>query len=172
VTALKQLAGNSGYPFLLLQAVWEVNELQKRRVVQKLQQRLGSLRGKTVALLGLAFKPSTDDMREAPSRVIAARLLAEGAEVRGWDPVAQPDDLPGIELCSSVLDAVRGADAAVLVTEWPQLRELATAEVREAMARPLIVDGRNLLDPAAVIAAGFEYEAIGRPTKATPVTVA
>jgi UDPglucose 6-dehydrogenase len=172
VTALKQLAGNSGYPFLLLQAVWEVNELQKRRVVQKLQQRLGSLRGKTVALLGLAFKPSTDDMREAPSRVIAARLLAEGAEVRGWDPVAQPDDLPGIELCASVLDAVRGADAAVLVTEWPQLRDIATAEMREAMARPLIVDGRNLLDPAAVIAAGFEYEAIGRPTKATPVTVA
>ena len=79
VTALKQLAGNSGYPFLLLQAVWEVNELQKRRVVQKLQQRLGSLRGRTVALLGLAFKPNTDDMREAPSRVVAYRLLAEGA---------------------------------------------------------------------------------------------
>ena len=90
VTALKQLAGNSGYPFHLLQAVREVNELQKRRVVQKLQQRLGSLRGKTVALLGLAFKPNTDDMREAPSRVIASRLLAEGAEVRGWDPVARP----------------------------------------------------------------------------------
>src|SRR5205814_8931914 len=104
VTALKQLAGNSGYPFLLLQAVWEVNELQKRRVVQKLQQRLGSLRGKKVALLGLAFKPNTDDTREAPSRVIASRLIAEGAEVRGWDPVAQPDDLPGLDLCDSVLD--------------------------------------------------------------------
>jgi UDPglucose 6-dehydrogenase len=168
VTALKQLAGNSGYPFLLLQAVWEVNELQKRRVVQKLQQRLGSLRGRTVALLGLAFKPNTDDMREAPSRIIAYRLLAEGAEVRAWDPVARPDDLQGVEICDSVVDAVRGADAAVIVTEWPELRELPTAEVREAMARPLIVDGRNLLDPAAVAAAGFEYEAIGRPTKATP----
>jgi UDPglucose 6-dehydrogenase len=171
VTALKQLAGNSGYPFLLLQAVWEVNELQKRRVVQKLQQRLGGLRGKTVALLGLAFKPNTDDMREAPSRVIAARLVAEGAEVRGWDPVARADDIPGIELCDSVLDAVRDADAAVVVTEWPQLREVATAEVREAMARPLLIDGRNLLDPAAVAAAGFEYEAIGRPTKATSLAV-
>jgi UDPglucose 6-dehydrogenase len=172
VTALKQLAGNSGYPFLLLQAVWEVNELQKRRVVQKLQQRLGSLRGRTVALLGLAFKPNTDDMREAPSRVIAARLMAEGAEVRGWDPVARPDDLPGIELCESVLDAVRGADAAVVVTEWPELREvLPSDEVRDAMARPLVVDGRNLLDPAAMAAAGFEYEAIGRPTKATGVPV-
>jgi len=168
VTALKQLAGNSGYPFLLLQAVWEVNELQKRRVVQKLQQRLGSLRGRTVALLGLAFKPNTDDMREAPSRIIAARLLAEGAAVRAWDPIARPADLQGAEICDSVLEAVRDADAAVIVTEWPELRELPTAEVREAMARPLIVDGRNLLDPAAVAAAGFEYEAIGRPTKATP----
>ena len=150
VTALKQLAGNSGYPFLLLQAVWEVNELQKRRVVQKLQQRLGSLRGRTVALLGLAFKPNTDDMREAPSRVIAARLIAEGAEVRGWDPVARPDDMPGLELCASVVDAVRGADAAIVVTEWPELRDvLPSDEVRDAMARPLIVDGRNLLDPAA-----------------------
>ena len=168
VTALKQLAGNSGYPFLLLQAVWEVNELQKRRVVQKLQQRLGSLRGRTVALLGLAFKPNTDDMREAPSRVIAYRLLAEGAEVRAWDPVARPVDLQGVEICDSVLEAVRGADAAVIVTEWPELKELPTAEMREAMARPLIVDGRNHLDPAAVAAAGFEYEAIGRPTRATP----
>ena len=172
VTALKQLAGNSGYPFLLLHAVWEVNELQKRRVVQKLRHRIGSLRGQTVALLGLAFKPNTDDTREAPSRVIAARLIAEGAHVRGWDPVARPDDLPGVELCDSVLDAVRGADAAVVVTEWPELRELLPSdEVRDAMARPLIIDGRNLLDAAAVAAAGFEYEAIGRPTKATGVAV-
>jgi UDPglucose 6-dehydrogenase len=168
VTALKQLAGNSGYPFLLLQAVWEVNELQKRRVVQKLQQRLGGLHGRRVALLGLAFKPNTDDTREAPSRVIAYRLLAEGAEVRAWDPVATPTDLQGVEICETVLEAVRDADAAVIVTEWPELRELPTAEVRQAMARPLIVDGRNLLDPGIAAAAGFEYEAIGRPTKATP----
>ena len=121
VTSLKQLAGNSGYQFMLLHAVWEVNELQKRRVVQKLQKHLGPLRGKTIALLGLAFKPNTDDMREAPSRVIAYRLLSEGAEVRAWDPVAHPDDLPGIELSDTVLDAVRNADAAVIVTEWPEL---------------------------------------------------
>jgi UDPglucose 6-dehydrogenase len=168
VTALKQLAGNSGYPFLLLQAVWEVNELQKRRVVQKLQKRLGALRGRTIALLGLAFKPNTDDMREAPSRVIAYRLLAEGAEVRAWDPVAHPDDLHGVEICDSVLEAVTGADAAVLVTEWPELRDLMTSEVRDAMAVPLIVDGRNLLDPEVVIGAGFFYEGIGRPRRATP----
>jgi UDPglucose 6-dehydrogenase len=168
VTALKQLAGNSGYQFMLLHAVWEVNELQKRRVVQKLQKHLGSLRGKTIALLGLAFKPNTDDMREAPSRVIAYRLLSEGADVRAWDPVARPDDMPGIELADTVLDAVRNADAAVIVTEWPELASLATPEIRDAMARPLIVDGRNLLDPAAVQAAGFAYEGIGRPRHASP----
>jgi len=168
VSALKQLAGNSGYPFMLLQAVWEVNELQKKRVVQKLLKHLGTLRGRTVALLGLAFKPNTDDMREAPSRVIAYRLLSEGAEVRAWDPVAHPDDLKGIELCDTVLDAVRGADAAVIVTEWPELRELASEELRDAMARPLIIDGRNLLDPVATRSAGFQYEGIGRPRHASP----
>jgi len=167
VTALKQLAGNSGYQFMLLQAVWEVNELQKRRVVQKLVKHLGDLHGKRIALLGLAFKPNTDDMREAPSRVIAYRLLSEGAEVRAWDPVAHPNDLPGIEIADSVLEAVRDADAAVIVTEWPELKEIVTTEVRDAMARPVIIDGRNLLDPVAVKDAGFEYEAIGRPRHAS-----
>src|SRR5262249_20301968 len=138
--------------------------LQKRRVVGKLKRHLGSLRGKKVALLGLAFKPNTDDMREAPSIVLASRLLAEGAEVRGWDPVAEGSTLPrGVEVTRSVLDAVRDADAAVIVTEWAELKELARDEVREAMANPLIVDGRNLLDPAATRAAGFVYDAIGRP---------
>src|SRR5579884_446530 len=163
VSALKQLAGNSGYHFQLLSAVIEVNELQKRRVVAKLQKHLGRLRGKTIALLGLAFKPNTDDMREAPSLVIAGRLVAEGAEVRAWDPVADGSTIPGVHVCDSVQDAVHGADAAVVVTEWPQLREqLPTEETRTAMARPLIVDGRNLLDPAVVRAAGFAYEGIGR----------
>jgi UDPglucose 6-dehydrogenase len=162
--ALKQLASNSGYHFQLLAAVIEVNELQKRRVIGKLERHLGPLSGKKVALLGLAFKPGTDDMREAPSIVLAARLLAEGAEVRGWDPVADAETvLPGVEIASSVIEAVAGADAAVIVTEWPELRELARDEVRRAMANPLLVDGRNLLDPAATRAAGFTYEGIGRP---------
>jgi UDPglucose 6-dehydrogenase len=126
--ALKQLASNSGYHFQLLSAVIEVNELQKRRVIRKLERHLGPLRGRTVALLGLAFKPNTNDMREAPSIVLASRLLAEGAEVRGWDPVADGEALPpGVELSASVLDAVRGADAAVIVTEWPELATLAPA---------------------------------------------
>jgi UDPglucose 6-dehydrogenase len=163
VSFLKLLAGNSGYHFQLVNAVIEVNELQKRRVVQKLKDHLGSLRGKTIALLGLAFKPNTDDMREAPSIVLAARLKAEGASVKGWDPlVTGHPSLDGVVVQPSVLDAVRDADAAVIVTEWSELASLASAEVREAMRNPLIVDGRNLLDPKTVRDAGFEYEGIGR----------
>jgi UDPglucose 6-dehydrogenase len=165
--ALKQLASNSGYHFQLLAAVIEVNELQKRRVIQKLQKHLGRLRGKKVALLGLAFKAGTDDMREAPSLVLASRLLAEGAEVRAWDPVARPGELmKGAVLCDSVLEAVTGVDAAVIVTEWDELRGLASKEVREAMARPLLIDGRNLLDPEEARRAGFAYEGIGRQSSA------
>jgi UDPglucose 6-dehydrogenase len=164
VSALKQLAGNSGYHFQLLSAVIEVNELQKRRVISKLQRHLGRLRGKRIALLGLAFKAGTDDTREAPSLVLASRLIAEGAKVRAWDPVADGRGvLPDAAICASVEDAVRDADAAVIVTEWPELAELARPEIRELMARPLIIDGRNLLDPAQARAAGFAYEGIGRP---------
>ncbi len=163
-SALKQLASNSGYHFQLLSAVIEVNELQKRRVIQKLQKHLGKLRGKTVALLGLAFKPNTDDLREAPSIVLASRLLAEGAEVRAWDPVADASELlQGVTFFDSPLEALSGADAAVIVTEWPELRSLASPETLDAMRRPLIVDGRNLLDPAQARSAGFVYEGIGRP---------
>jgi UDPglucose 6-dehydrogenase len=161
--ALKQLASNSGYHFQLLSAVIEVNELQKRRVVGKLEKHLGKLRGKTVALLGLAFKPNTDDLREAPSLVLASRLLAEGADVRAWDPVADASSvLQGVTFCESVLDAVSGADAAVIVTEWDELKGLASEDVRQAMHRPVIVDGRNLLDPEQARSAGFLYEGIGR----------
>jgi len=161
--ALKQLASNSGYHFQLLNAVIEVNELQKRRVIGKLEKHLGKLRGKTIALLGLAFKPNTDDLREAPSLVLASRLLAEGAEVRTWDPVADASRLlQGVTFCDSVLDAVTGADAAVIVTEWDELKTLASEEVRGAMRRPLILDGRNLLDPEQARSAGFDYEGIGR----------
>ncbi len=170
--ALKQLASNSGYHFQLLSAVIEVNELQKRRVVGKLEKHLGKLRGKTVALLGLAFKPNTDDLREAPSLVLASRLLAESADVRAWDPVADASRVPqGVTFCASVLEAVSGADAAVIVTEWDELRELASEEVRRAMGRPVIVDGRNLLDPEQARSAGFLYEGIGRaasPLEALP----
>ena len=155
--ALKQLAANSGYSFQLLNAVIEVNELQKRRVVKKLEQHIGSLRGKKIALLGLAFKPGTDDMREAPSLVLAARLLAEGAEVSAWDPVADGHpDLDGVRIAPSALDALDGVDGAVLVTEWPELADLDWAEAGNRMANRVLVDGRNMLDPEKLRALGFE----------------
>jgi UDPglucose 6-dehydrogenase len=161
--ALKQLAANSGYHFQLLNAVIEVNELQKRRVVGKLEKHLGKLRGKRVALLGLAFKPHTDDMREAPSLVLASRLLAEGADVRCWDAVADATGLlSGFTRCETPLEAAEGADAVVVVTEWPELAELDLAALRRVMRTPVIVDGRNFLDPDAVAAAGLVYEGIGR----------
>jgi len=163
VSFLKLLAGNSGYHFQLVSAVIEVNDLQKRRIITKLRQRLGSLRRKKIALLGLAFKPNTDDMRQAPSLVLAARLHTEGAVVHAWDPLVKSHALlDGVVMEGSLLDAVRDADAAIIVTEWPEFAALASGEVREAMRTPLIVDGRNLLDPEAARAAGFEYEGIGR----------
>ena len=164
VSALKQLAGNAGYHFQLLASVIEVNELQKRRVIGKLQKHLGTVRDKRVALLGLAFKPNTDDMREAPSLVLSARLLAEGADVRVWDPVVEDlGQLPhGVVVCSSVEEALDGADAAVIVTEWDELKSVASADALARMRTPLIIDGRNLLDPETVRAAGFTYEGVGR----------
>jgi UDPglucose 6-dehydrogenase len=160
--ALKQLAASSGYHFQVLNAVIEVNELQKRRVIGKLKRLLGSLRGRRVALLGLAFKPNTDDTREAPAFVLAGRLLAEGADVVAWDPVARADGVHGVVQVESVADAVAGADAAVLVTEWPELTDLDWATLGGTMRRAVLVDGRNMLDPAAMRAAGFTYDAIGR----------
>ena len=171
VSALKMLAGNTGYHFQLLTAVIEVNELQKRRVVGKLEKHLGSLTGKRIALLGLAFKPDTDDMREASSLVLAARLQGEGAEVVAYDPVAREraaELLGGVGMAGSALEALEGADAAVLVTEWREFAELDWAAAGEKMARPLIVDGRNFLDPDALAAAGFQYEGIGRIPRDAP----
>jgi UDPglucose 6-dehydrogenase len=165
VSALKQLAGNSGYHFQLLTAVIEVNELQKRRVISKLQKHLGSLVGKTVALLGLAFKANTDDMREASSLVLAARLQADGANVRAYDPIAEQVArklMVGVQFAEGALDAVADADACVIVTEWSEFGELDWGEVAERMRGRLVIDGRNFLDPEAVRAAGFAYEGIGR----------
>jgi UDPglucose 6-dehydrogenase len=166
VQALKQLAGNTGYHFQLLTAVIEVNELQKRRTVGKLQKHLGSLVGKEVALLGVAFKPNTDDIREATSLVLSGRLQGEGASVRVYDPVAgQRVDgmLGGARICATALEAVDGADAVVLVTEWPEFGQLDWAgEVKRRMRQPLVVDGRNFLDRDALVEAGFTYEGIGR----------
>jgi UDPglucose 6-dehydrogenase len=165
VLGLKQLAGNSGYHFQLLNAVIEVNELQKRRVIGKLQKHLGSLVGKRIALLGLAFKPNTDDMREASSLVLAARLQADGATVVAYDPVAEAEArrlMSGVEFADDALGAVDGADALVLVTEWSEFRELDYEQVAQRMGGSVVIDGRNALDPGTVRAAGLKYEGVGR----------
>jgi UDPglucose 6-dehydrogenase len=165
VLGLKQLAGNSGYHFQLLNAVIEVNELQKRRVISKLQKHLGTLVGKRIALLGLAFKPNTDDMREASSLVLSARLQADGATVVAYDPVAEDEAqrlMSGVEFADDALGAVADADAVVLVTEWSEFRDLDWDTVAQRMGGSVLIDGRNALDPAAVRAAGITYEGIGR----------
>jgi UDPglucose 6-dehydrogenase len=165
VDALKQLAGNSGYHFQLLTSVIEVNELQKRRVVGKLHKYLGGLVGKRIALFGLAFKPNTDDMREASSLVLSARLNADGAEVIAYDPVAEEQAralVSGISFADSPLAAASDVDAVVLVTEWPEFLALDWSEVARVMRGKLVIDGRNALDADALEAAGLLYEGVGR----------
>jgi len=165
VSALKLLAANSGYHFQLLGSVIEVNELQKRRVVSKLARRFeGSLAGRQIGLLGLAFKPNTDDMRGASSLVLAARLEAEGAQVRAFDPVATDEArkiMPELAYAERVEEVIAGADAIVLVTEWPQFLALDWAAVAASMRGNVVIDGRNALDAAAVRSAGLDYEGIG-----------
>jgi UDPglucose 6-dehydrogenase len=170
VSALKQLAGNTGYHFQLLTAVIEVNELQKRRTIMKLQKHLGTLVGKEIALLGISFKPQTDDIREATSLVLSARLQSEGANVRAFDPIVGDGAkglLGGTRITESALDALDGADAAVLVTEWPDFRELDWNDVKSRMATPLMIDGRNFLDGELLRSAGFTYEGVGRAVAKT-----
>jgi len=165
VSALKQLAGNSGYHFQLLNSVIEVNELQKRRVIGKLKRHLGSLAGKRIALLGLAFKPNTDDMREASSLVLSSRLRGEGASVVAFDPVATEAAqglLAETEFAASAAEALNGADAAILVTEWSEFAGLDWVAIAATMRSPVLIDGRNFLDPATMREAGFSYESIGR----------
>jgi UDPglucose 6-dehydrogenase len=164
VSALKLLAANNGYHFQLLASVIEVNELQKRRVIAKLSRLLGSLAGRRIGLLGLAFKPNTDDMRGASSLVLASRLEAEGAIVRAFDPVAGAEAqriMPSLDCAASLDDVVTGADAIVLVTEWPEFLALDWSRVAAAMAGNVVIDGRNALDPDTVRAAGLAYEGIG-----------
>jgi UDPglucose 6-dehydrogenase len=165
VSALKLLAANSGYHFQLLNAVTEVNELQKRRVVSKLVRHLGPLAGRRIGLLGLAFKPNTDDMRGASSLVLAARLHSEGAVVQAYDPIAEDEArslMPDLGYAGSTADAVADADAVVLVTEWPEFLELDWQDVATAMRGNVVIDGRNALDRAAVTGAGLVYEGVGR----------
>jgi UDPglucose 6-dehydrogenase len=164
--ALRAMASNTGHPFQLLNAVIEVNELQPRRAIQRLKNKLGTLRGRRISLLGMTFKAGTDDMREAPSTIVASRLLAEGAEVRCWDPLARPAEVEpwtSTTRHASPTEAMAEADTAIVVTEWPQLKDVDWAAARDAMRNPLVFDGRNLLDPKTMRDTGFTYMSVGRP---------
>jgi UDPglucose 6-dehydrogenase len=162
---LVQTAREYGYEARLLESVRDVNRSQRGAAVRKLQERLKLIKGKTIALWGLAFKPGTDDMRDAPSLEIAARLSELGAEVRAYDPRAMESARrAGLRayLCSDPYDAAQDASAVVLVTEWPEFSQIDWRHLRDSMCRPLIVDGRNALDRATLLWHGFEYCAVGR----------
>ena len=170
VRALQFTARQHSAPLKMLAAVEAVNEAQKSRLVAKVAARLGAkLAGGKIAVWGLAFKPNTDDMREAPSRTVVSGLVEHGAAVAAYDPVAMDEarrvfaSLPGVTFADSPLGAVAGADALVVITEWQEFRSPDFADLRRRLKQPLIFDGRNLYDPALVRAAGLEYFGIGRP---------
>lgn len=165
VKAFVKIAERNGYDFTLLKEVDRLNAGRRDMVVAKLQHALWNLKGKRIGLLGLAFKPHTDDIREAPALAIARRLLADGAEVQGYDPQAAAKAqaaVPGLTLCPDPYAVAAGAEALVLCTEWPEFAALDFPRLKAAMVRPLLLDGRNALDRETLTALGFEYLGIGR----------
>jgi UDPglucose 6-dehydrogenase len=174
VQALIRTAQEHDAPLRLLPAVEEVNEIQKTVLVRKARERFGSLAGRRFALWGLAFKPNTDDMREAPSRAVMQALWAEGATVSAYDPIAADEcrrlygERDDLVLAASPLEALRGADALVIVTEWKEFRSPPFDEIRSRLAHAVVFDGRNLYDPQVVARHGLEYHSIGRPVPAVP----
>ena len=167
VNALMHTAREYGYQARLLEASLEVNAAQRNTVIQKLQEKLFILKGRTIGLLGLAFKPDTDDLRDAPALHIAERLLQMGARVKAYDPVAAPacgalhPELR-IRYCASAEELAQDADALVVVTEWNEFRSLDLADLAKRMVSPILVDGRNLYAPEVATAAGFDYIGVGR----------
>ena len=171
VKALIRTAADHGVSLGVLQAVEDANERQKRVLVDKVVARFGEdLSGRCFALWGLAFKPNTDDMREAPSRVIVAELARRGARLRAYDPVAMTEaarvlgDVAGLSFSGSAAEALQGADALLVITEWKEFRNPDFDAIRAALKQPVIIDGRNLYDPDYVGAMGLTYEGIGRPS--------
>ncbi|MBP1644084.1 MAG: nucleotide sugar dehydrogenase [Acidobacteria bacterium] len=165
--AVAQIAEEHGMRFELIDAVLSVNERIKRRMIPKIEAALGGLAGRTVALLGLAFKGDTDDMRESPTIPIVHGLIERGARVRAFDPAAAQQARPllpdAVVYCGDAYQAAQGADALVIATEWNQFRALELDRLAKLLTRPLIVDLRNLYEPARVAASGFRYVSVGRP---------
>jgi len=163
--ALWKMAQESGYSFKILDAVIKANEEQKKRMVGKIIEKVGDLKGKTIGVLGLAFKPNTDDIRESSSIVIIQGLLDMGAKVKAFDPAAMEEAkavLPGIEFGKDAYDVVRGADALVLATEWNQFRRLDLTHIKELLKAPVFIDLRNVYDPDQMKRLGFDYCGVGR----------
>jgi UDPglucose 6-dehydrogenase len=166
VRALAHMAAIHGTHPQLLRAVIDINSDQRLRTVQKVLNYLGQLEGRKVAVLGATFKAHTDDTRNSPAVELANHLFHEGAAVAIFDPVVQPAKLalevPTAQVCASLAEAARDADAVLIATDWPEFVELDFAWLRGLVSTPLLVDARNCLDPAAITAAGFHYEGIGR----------
>jgi len=166
VKALAHMAHEKGRHPQLLRAVMDINADQRRDVIAKLKGVLGDLHDKTIALLGLAFKPNTDDMREAPSVDIANMLLSKGARVKGYDPVAMKVAArvlsPAVQLAQTPYECASGADAVIIVTEWNEFKQLDLAQLKQVMRQPVIIDARNIYEPAQVKAMGFAYHGFGR----------
>lgn len=163
--ALARFSDEVGEPMKIVDATIRINRNQRRRVIDRIRRILAPAKGKTVAVLGLSFKPNTDDLREAPSLDIIRALKADGAAVKAFDPVAMPAArslLRGVEFCRDAYDAVEGADAAVLVTEWNEFRRLDLRKVQSLMRKPVVMDCRNVYEPSEMARLGFEYSCIGR----------
>ena len=175
VAAFRQIASELGYDFALLEHVLDINDRQKQLPVKKAKQALWVLKDKTIAVLGLAFKPDTNDIREAPALSCIRELLKQDAKVKAYDPQAMErtrEVFPDIAYCKSADDCVENADAAILMTEWDEFEKLDLARVQRLMKHPIFIDGRNLFDPEKMRDLGFEYYSIGRPQKSgTPTNV-
>jgi UDPglucose 6-dehydrogenase len=166
VKALTYMAEVNGLHPQLLRAVMDINRDQRRRVVLNLREMLGGLRGKTIGLLGLAFKPNTDDIREAAAIDLAHMLSNEGANLRAYDPVAMENAhrmLDGVKFCADAYEVAAGADAVILVTEWNEFKQLDMQRIYASMTHKIFLDGRNIYEPAEMRAHGFDYRGIGRP---------
>ncbi len=165
VMALMHTMKDNGLHYEILKAVDEVNERQKKSILPKLMKHMPSLKDKKIAIWGLAFKPKTDDLREAPSLVIIKQLLDEGAKVRAFDPVAQENAqklFPKIEFGKNPYDTIKGCDALILVTEWDEFRNLDKQKIKSLLKQPIIIDGRNVYEPKEMAELGFIYEGVGR----------
>jgi UDPglucose 6-dehydrogenase len=166
VDAFVHLAEQLGYNFELLKEVQRVNQSQREHLLRRIQHELWVVEGKTIAILGLAFKPGTDDVREAPSLYFVPQLLEQKAKLKLWDPIAQHkfDEIhPGLDYVADPMECAKDADLLLVLTEWPEVKALDTKKLKETMKCPLVVDGRNVFDPQAMRDLGFTYYSVGRP---------